>query len=108
MNQAQNAGAIKPQLPSLTGLRFFLALWVVVFHLTSPGGPLGPTVATSPAWICGLVRTGYVAVGVFFVVSGFVLSYNYPLGRRWSSREMASFGIARFARIYPAYFLGLL
>src|ERR1035438_10214838 len=107
MDQVQNTREAKPQILALTGLRFFLAIWVVVFHLTSPGGPLGHAVSTAPDWLCCLVRTGYVAVGVFFVLSGFVLSYNYSLARPWSFTEMATFGIARFARVYPAYCLGL-
>src|ERR1044071_2165280 len=90
----------KLQLHSLTGLRFFLALWVVVFHQSSRLGPMPPA-------LFGLLQTGYVAVGFFFVLSGFVLAYNYPLVAAWSKDELVRFGIARFARIYPTYFLGL-
>lgn len=86
-------------LPALTGLRFFLATWVVVFHAN-------PSVA-QPA-IDSLLHTGFVAVGVFFTLSGFVLAYNYSLGNPWGSREQIKFGVARFARIYPAYFVALL
>lgn len=42
------------------------------------------------------------------MLSGFVLAYNYNLGAKWSRRETWKFAAARFSRIYPAYFLGLL
>ncbi len=96
------------QLPALTGIRFFLAMWVVVYHqsdslLASIDGP---------SWLHraveGIVRTGYTAVSAFFVLSGFVLTYNYDLRTLISARNGIRFGIARFSRIYPAYATGLL
>jgi len=95
------------KLVPLTGLRFLLALWVVVFHQASPDGYLGPWLAALPPASYNLLRTGYVAVGVFFVLSGFVLAYNYPLETTWSAEARRRFAVARFARIYPSYFLGL-
>ena len=96
----------KPQLLPLTGVRFFLALWVVMFH--QPFFPDFQWLARFPVPLPVLVRTGFLAVGVFFVLSGFVLSYNYSLGQDWSWKNVAKFGIARFSRIYPAYCVGLL
>jgi peptidoglycan/LPS O-acetylase OafA/YrhL len=95
-------------LPALTGLRFFLAIWVVLFHVV----PSNPTLEISwlpgaPASIDCILRTGYVAVTIFFALSGFVLAYNYDLGKKWNGNELKRFGIARFARIYPAYLMGL-
>jgi peptidoglycan/LPS O-acetylase OafA/YrhL len=98
----------KTQLLPLTGLRFFLALWVVIYHQTSPENYLGPLMASLPGSIFCFLRTGYVAVGVFFVLSGFVLSYSHSLATRFSSSELVSFAAARFARIYPTYCFGLL
>ena len=90
----------------LTGVRFFLALWVVAFH--QPFFPDFRWLARFPVPLPVLIRSGFLAVGVFFVLSGFVLSYNYPLGEDWSWKTMAKFGMARFSRIYPAYCVGLL
>ena len=91
----------------LTRVRFFLALWVVAFH--QPFFPdfrwLAPIFPVPPPV---LIRSGFLAVGVFFVLYGFVFSYNYPLGEDWSWKTMAKFGMARFSRIYPAYCVGLL
>jgi peptidoglycan/LPS O-acetylase OafA/YrhL len=90
----------------LTGVRFFLAFWVVMYH--QPFFPDAQWLARFPVPVPVLIRTGFLAVGVFFVLSGFVLSYNYPLGRDWSWKNVAKFGMARFSRIYPAYCVGLL
>jgi peptidoglycan/LPS O-acetylase OafA/YrhL len=98
----------KRQILPLTGMRFFLALWVVIFHHTSATGILSAPVANAPSAVSGILRTGYVAVGIFFVLSGFILSYNYQLGQPWSRSEIVRFGIARFSKIYPVYCLGLL
>lgn len=61
-----------------------------------------------PTPLPSLFNAGYLAVGLFFVLSGFVLAYNYPLGSSWSPACRTRFAVARFARIYPAYCLGLL
>ena len=96
------------QLPALTGIRFFLAMWVVVYHQSdSLLGPLGAAPWLHRA-IEGIVQTGYTAVSAFFVLSGFVLAYNYDLRTLGSGRNGVRFGIARFSRIYPAYVTGLL
>jgi len=105
---SRSFGESKAQLLPLTGMRCFLALWVVVFHQTSMEGYLGASLPRLPETLFCLLRTGYLAVGVFFVLSGFVLSYNYSLAHSWSYSELVRFFVARFARIYPAYCAGLI
>jgi peptidoglycan/LPS O-acetylase OafA/YrhL len=90
--------AARPRLPALTGLRFFAALHVVIFHLQAT------QVVHGPAWYEKLAAVGYVGVSFFFVLSGFILVYTYA-GRTLSLKE---FWRARFARIYPAYAFSLL
>jgi len=91
----------------LTALRFFLASWIVYFHLCvvipSMSGAQKP--GASP-WL-NTVFCAYVAVSVFFVLSGFVLALNYPLHQSWNSADRKRFFVARFSRIYPVYVLGL-
>src|SRR5262245_35048532 len=86
------------QIRTLTGLRFLAALHVVVFHFGQKRfhGLVG-----------GLVSSGYTAVSLFFVLSGFVLAYTY--GQRHAGRglDRRTFWVARFARIYPLYVLAL-
>ena len=60
-------------LPALTGLRFVAAFWVVLYHFFRPlqlGIPM-------PARIESIFQSGFCGVGLFFALSGFVLSYVY-------------------------------
>lgn len=93
----------KSQLPALTGIRFVLAFWVVVYHQL-------PTIVLSqlPGAVPPLLHTGYAAVTAFFLLSGFVLAYNYSLETSMAPSERNRFFVARFSRIYPAYFFGLI
>ncbi len=94
-----SAGIKRPDLPALTSLRFFAALWVVAFHIREIGLWKGGSDAYN-----ALVKLGYLGVSFFFVLSGFILVYVYT-GQRIAKRP---FWQARFARIYPAYALSLL
>jgi len=95
------------QLKPLTGLRFVAALHVVVVHLFVLGHLVG-----LPAALTEMVNRGHMAVPLFFVLSGFVLTYTYarsqsPTGSSTLINRRA-FWAARFARIYPVYALSLL
>lgn len=96
----------KSHFPALTGLRFFLALWVVVHHLSGPGMMLQGLVSALPWWLANVVRGGYHAVGTFFVLSGFVLARSYSLPS-WNQASLIRYGVARIARVYPVYLLSL-
>lgn len=89
-------------LEALTGLRFLAALHVVVFHFG------GAWFEGAPGWLTSIYQCGYASVGLFFVLSGFVLAYNYlgPDGRM--TAEPRAFWAARVARVYPVYALVLL
>ena len=86
----------KPPLPALTGIRTLLAIFIILFHFTPPHlGLLYP-----------FIDNGYVFVGVFFLISGYVLTYNYAdRGKGLNKRE---FWLARFSRLYPVYLLVLI
>ena len=88
--------ARKPPLPALTGIRTLLAFNIVLFHFTPPYlGPIRP-----------FVEHGFVFVNVFFLISGFILSYNYfDRGVNLNKRD---FWFARFSRLYPVYLLVLI
>lgn len=83
---------------ALTGSRIFLALFVVCFHF-------GQRVwSDSPAILRNIGGSGYVSVSMFFLLSGYVLAYNY-LGGEAVTRKV--FWIARLARIAPAYWTAM-
>jgi peptidoglycan/LPS O-acetylase OafA/YrhL len=69
-------------------------------------------VKESPETLGGIPRdiasNGWVAVSLFFILSGFILAYTYLDAQGSSRLDRRSFWVARFARIYPAYFLALL
>lgn len=75
-------------LPRLTGIRAFAALSVFVFHV----GPHWHVVDIPHA------QAGYIGVGLFFILSGFVLTWSAETDK--SARQ---FYMRRFARIYPSH-----
>ena len=100
------APAPKDYLPALTGLRFVLALWVVLHHISGKGMMLENWTNSLPFAVQSLVRGGYLAVQTFFLLSGFVLARNYT-DAKWSGKDLVKYGAARLARIYPVYLLSL-
>jgi peptidoglycan/LPS O-acetylase OafA/YrhL len=94
--QGAPSPARKPPLPALTGLRTLLAVNIMFFHFTPPHMQL-----LSP-----FMENGFVFVGFFFLLSGYVLAYNYS--DRALTLNPRNFWVARFARLYPIYLVGLL
>jgi peptidoglycan/LPS O-acetylase OafA/YrhL len=92
------------QLPALTSLRGLAALWVVLYHYSVQCLPnLDATPYTD------LIHKGYLAVDMFFMLSGFVMTHVYHRAFSESvTRHYRSFLIARIARIYPLHLLILL
>src|SRR5947207_3671252 len=92
------------QLPSLTPLRGIAALWVVVFHFC------WYLRAVHPERYTEAVCKGYLAVDLFFVLSGFVITHVYKEGfaQRVTGRGYRDFLKARVARIYPLHITVLL
>lgn len=99
---------VRRDLPALTGLRFFLALWVILHHLTGPGQELGTVLSgVLPGPLFTLIRGGYQAVTTFFVLSGFVLTRSYWTAA-WSREGLGKYFKGRVARVYPVYLLSML
>jgi len=88
------------QIASLTGLRFVAALCVVISHATAMMVKF-----SDPPYIVNILeQLASDGMTLFFVLSGFVIHYNYST--LISSRAgLKEFFIARFARLYPLYFL---
>ncbi len=90
---------ISKSLPSLTGLRGLAALWVVLYHYCSLYLP-----ALDAHWLGGLLSRGYLAVDLFFLLSGFVLAHVYSdAAERKGLAFFRSFMRARVARNYPLH-----
>jgi peptidoglycan/LPS O-acetylase OafA/YrhL len=94
-----------PQIPALTGLRFFAAFSILFEHAAD--------------WLAQFqdsnIRQQFIFVGMygmplFFVLSGFVIHYNYAnlFMSRGITRAACEFAAARFARLFPLYFFLLL
>ena len=86
-------------LPALTSIRFLAALTVVLSHFTELG------LLNLPKWFFDFVDGGRPAVSLFFVLSGFILTYTYR--KTIGTEGPARFYVARFARIYPVVLLSL-
>lgn len=92
----------RPPIDSLTGLRFVAAIYVVLFHTqTRLARDHG-----APKSVVLFLSHGYLAVTLFFILSGYVLTYNYA--DRWNSTSFPKFLRARLARLYPVYVLALI
>lgn len=75
---------------------------VVGYHFYCP-----PCVPNAPSFLDRLLQAGFTTVSLFFVLSGFILSYNYLGERGGLVGTVKDFYRARFARIYPIYLLAL-
>jgi peptidoglycan/LPS O-acetylase OafA/YrhL len=90
------------QLDALTGIRGIAAWFVVLFHARVT------LVSILPGWAMAMADKGYLAVDLFFMLSGFVLWYNYaPRLRGGGLAAARSFWWRRFARIWPLHGLML-
>jgi len=85
-----------PDLKPLTSLRFFAAAMIVWVHISVAFGIESTTKLTVAN--CGFVQ----GVSLFFVLSGFILTYKYGHGFK-TATECLRFFIARLARIWPAH-----
>jgi peptidoglycan/LPS O-acetylase OafA/YrhL len=100
-----SVAAPSPQIDSLTALRGFLAVWVVLYHFANDLIRLFPAFDTADPFL----RNGHFAVPGFFVLSGFVLAHNYAARfQHLSVREVVRFWALRLARIYPVHLVTLL
>lgn len=104
--------APRNSLDALTGARFFAAFWVVIYHFVVefrfyalPGKPAPST--QLPTGLAPILTQGHLAVDFFFLLSGFILAYTYVTPERTLRGSRREFWVARIARIYPVYLLGL-
>lgn len=88
----------RQMLPTLTGLRGIAALMVLLYHIRSAMGGFLPDRAIA------VLAQGYLAVDLFFILSGFVLWWTYGAEFRDEGiRAAPRFVVRRFARIFPLH-----
>jgi peptidoglycan/LPS O-acetylase OafA/YrhL len=88
----------KAHIPCLTGLRAIAAFLVFLSHFPIPSKYIG-NLGTA---IC---REMYIGVSIFFVLSGFLITYRYEDEIRLSKTFFLHYFKNRIARIYPLYFI---
>lgn len=91
--------SLRAEIRSLTGIRGAAAIWVMVFHTIHV---LHPSTR-----IRVFINNGYLAVDLFFILSGYIIALNY--GRSFSATRAdganaVHFLRQRIARTYPLYF----
>ena len=94
--------ATRPQMGALTGIRGLAAWFVVFYHIR-----LSLT-SILPAPVIAFLAKGYLAVDLFFILSGFVMWYTYADRLRQDGKVAAGqFLWRRMARIWPLHLLVL-
>ena len=98
-----NKMVIRKHLYELSSLRFFAAFAIVVLHFRDYLGVENDALMT-------FLISGQYGVTFFFVLSGFILTYNYKTWFQDSVKvnEFWKFLQYRFARLYPVYIFALL
>ena len=98
------------ELPALTSLRFFAALYVVVHHLINVGllHAQGADADRTATWYLAWGTQGHVGVTFFFVLSGFILAWCYHRTFATTAdadrpRATRRFWRARVARGWPLH-----
>ena len=94
------------EIKALTGLRLFAAVWVVFFHFRPLLEQAAPDVSSA---LAPVLNSGAQGVDLFFILSGFVLAWNYldRMGPSWSTRDTVHFLWMRLARVWPVYLVTL-
>ena len=96
----------RQEIDALTGVRALAAWWVVLLHLK---GIFYYPFAELKEWILPFISNGYMGVDLFFILSGFIISYNYA--DQFRNGALSNYFIflwKRIARIYPVHLFVLL
>jgi peptidoglycan/LPS O-acetylase OafA/YrhL len=114
MRQLESAPGRDASLIGLELARFIAALGVLLWHYQHfyYTGTAGPDYQVEQQPLYGLLwpfyLSGFVAVPVFWCISGFIFHYKYAAPvteKRVSARH---FWVLRFSRLYPLHFVTLL
>ncbi|WP_299471897.1 acyltransferase [uncultured Roseibium sp.] len=87
-------------IKELTSLRAFAALIVVLFHMYFKEG--------SEGFLHRMISNGHLGVDLFFILSGFILTYVYHSAWSNGSFSYRDFLTNRIARVYPLHLFVIL
>jgi peptidoglycan/LPS O-acetylase OafA/YrhL len=85
---------VRRQLHGLDLVRGLAAIMVLIYHVDFMFGLRGQ-----------LMPGGYLAVDLFFILSGFVIAYNYEHAIATRQLSFSRLAVRRFGRLYPLYAL---
>jgi len=89
--------AMQP-IAALTTIRGLAAWWVVLYHFRPE------VIALTGPWTLGFLDQGYLAVDLFFELSGFVITLNYAaMFDALTPAKVLKFLGLRLGRIYPLH-----
>ncbi|MCU1550019.1 MAG: acyltransferase [Glaciihabitans sp.] len=89
----------RAQLPALTGIRAFAAFWVFTRHFRTELLDAFPALHV----VAPLFNVGYLGVDLFFILSGFILTYTHFDGMTdgYNWRKALGFLWLRIGRVWP-------
>jgi peptidoglycan/LPS O-acetylase OafA/YrhL len=103
------------RVAELDGLRALAILLVVSFHswyflqFVMPTTEAFLAFSDSLPWVLGFIRRGDLGVDIFFVLSGYLLSWQlFPKRMKTGQVNLKSFYARRLFRIYPLYVVALM
>jgi peptidoglycan/LPS O-acetylase OafA/YrhL len=88
-------------VPALTGVRAIAAYLVFLHHFT-------PAAETVGSVLRGMLTEAHIGVTMFFVLSGFLITYRYDGKLTLTAPDLKRYFWNRFARIYPLYLVLLI
>ena len=94
------------EIKARSGLRIVAAVWVVLFHFRPWLEQVAPGFRSA---LAPVLNCGAQGVDLFFMLSGFVLTWNYldRMGESFSIRSTLHFLWLRLARVWPVYLVTL-
>ena len=91
------------EIHNLTGIRAIAAFWVVLLHAQHI------EVLSAQTWLHAtpFINRGYLAVDLFFVLSGFIIPYVYhqKFAAAPTLKTYEKYLLLRWARLYPNHFV---